>query len=214
MVSQETGLQSLDASPCLTRIVPWSHTLVTEVLEPGDTVVDLTAGQGRDTLVLALAVGLTGRVVAFDVQKSALEQAARTLRVAGFPVTDWKLGADVPSAPGIYLVHACHTTLAAFVTTPIRAAIANLGYLPGGDASLTTHPVTTCRALRAALDLLLPGGRLVVTVYPGHPGGDVEADAVNALLTGLPCEQWHVLRLSVANVAGAPYLLLAERTDR
>ena len=195
----------------LTRFVPWSQTLITEILEPGDTVVDLTAGQGRDTLVLALAVGLTGRVVAFDVQKSALEQAARTLRVAGFPVTDWKLGADVPSEPGIYLVHACHTTLAAFVTTPIRAAIANLGYLADGESAQSTYPVTTCRALRAALDLLIPGGRLAVTVYPGHPGGDAEAEAVDDLLTGLPREQWHVLRLSVANVTGAPYLLLAER---
>lgn len=195
----------------LIRIVPWSHSLVTEILRSGDTVVDLTAGQGRDTMVLAVAVGLAGRVVAFDVQRAALDQAARTLRGAGFPVTDWSLGTEVPAAPGIYLVHACHSALAAFLTSPIRAAVANLGYLPGGDPALTTRPDTTCRCLQRALDLLLPGGRLAVTVYPGHPGGDAEAAAVDGLLSTLSRETWQVLRLAVANVPGAPYLLVAER---
>lgn len=198
--------------PALTLLVPWSHNLITEILRPGDTVVDLTAGQGRDTMVLAVAVGLAGRVIAFDVQRKALEQAAGTLRAAGFPVTNWALGSEVPPDQGIYLVHACHSALAAFVTTPIRAAIANLGYLPGSDPALTTRPETTCNSLRAVCDLLLPGGRLVVTVNPGHPGGDIEAAAVDRLLSTLPAEQWGVLRLSVANVAGAPYLLVAERT--
>lgn len=197
--------------PTLTRLVSWSHNLVTEVLRSGDTVVDLTAGQGRDTMVLAVAIGLTGRVIAFDVQRAALEQAAGTLSAAGFPVTNWALGSEVPPDPGIYLVHACHSALAAFVTTPIRAAMANLGCLPGGDPALTTRPETTCNSLRAACDLLLPGGRLVVTVYSGHPGGDSEAAAVDRLFSALPGEQWDVLRLSVANRAGAPYLLVAER---
>lgn len=198
----------------LTRIIPWSHNLVAEVLQPGDTAVDLTAGRGRDTMVLALAVGMTGRVVAFDVQRTALDMAARTLRAAGFPVTDWTLGADVPTTPGIYLVHACHSALAAFVTTPIRAVIANLGHLPDGDPALVTRPETTCRCLQGTLDLLLPGGRLVVTISPGHPDAAAEAAAVTRLLSALPHEQWNVLRLSVANVDAAPYLLMAERLGR
>jgi hypothetical protein len=198
----------------LTRIVPWSHNLVAEVLQPGDTAVDLTAGQGRDTMMLAVAVGLAGRVVAFDVQRVALDVAAKTLRAAGFPVTDWTLGADVPTTPGVYLVHACHASLAAFVTSPIRAAIANLGNLPGGDPALITRPETTCRCLQGTLDLILPGGRLVVTLYPGHSGGDAEARAVDRLLSALPHEQWNVLRLSVANAEAAPYLLVAERLGR
>lgn len=195
----------------LTRIVPWSHNLVTEVLRPGDTVVDLTAGQGRDTMVLALAVGLAGRVIAFDVQRAALDQAARTLRGAGFPVTELALAEEVPHTPGIYLVHACHSALAAYVTTPIRAAIANLGCLPGGDPSLTTRPDTTCRCLKSTLEQLLPGGRLAVTVYPGHAGGNAEAEAVDRLLATLPGDTWQVLRIAVANAAAAPYLLVAER---
>lgn len=188
--------------------------MLAEVLRPGDTVIDLTAGQGRDTMALAMAVGPTGRVVAFDVQRPALDLAARTLRAAGFPVTEWISGADVSEGPGIYLAHACHSALGTFVTTPIRGAVANLGYLPGGDPALTTTPATTCHALKVAMDLLLDGGRLAVTVYPGHPGGGAEAEAVEQLLTALPRERWQVLRLAVANVATAPYLLVAEKRVR
>jgi predicted methyltransferase len=39
-----------------------------QVLRPGDTVVDATAGNGQDTLFLAEAVGPTGTVYALDVQ--------------------------------------------------------------------------------------------------------------------------------------------------
>lgn len=206
--------QPPDPSSQLTHIVSWSHSLLAEVLHPGDTAIDLTAGQGRDTMVLALAVGLAGKVVAFDVQRAALDQAARTLRGAGFPVANWTQGSEVPAAAGIYLVHACHSALAAFITTPIRAAVANLGCLPGGDPAFITRPETTCRALQSVLDLILPDGRLAVTVYPGHPGGAAEAVAVDRLFAVLPRDQWQVLRLAVANVAEAPYLLVAERVGR
>ncbi|TLM66805.1 MAG: rRNA methyltransferase [Deltaproteobacteria bacterium] len=197
--------------PNLTLVVPWSHALLREVLRPGDAAVDLTAGEGRDTQVLADAVGPAGRVVAFDVQAAALKQAAAALRATGCTVVDWMTGCEVPATPGVYLVHACHSTVAAFVTSPIRAAVANLGYLPGGDSALTTRPETTCRSLQGTLDLLLAGGRLAVTVYPGHPGGDVEAAAVDRLFAALPCPSWQVLRVSVANAPGAPYLLVAEK---
>lgn len=194
----------------LTRIVPWCHQLLTEVLRPGDVAVDLTAGQGRDTLLLARAVGMHGQVIAFDVQKQALEQTAQSLQGDGFAVTDWEEGAEIPAKSGIYLVHACHSALNAFVTLPLRAAVANLGYLPGGDPALITSAATTCRALQRTLDLLVPGGRLAVVLYPGHPGGANEAAAVDRLLTSLPANRWQVLCVEVANVAQAPRLLVVQ----
>jgi len=195
----------------LTRIVPWCHQLLSETLRPGDVAVDLTAGQGRDTLMLAAAVGVAGQVVAFDVQKNALEQTAVTLRKAGYAVTDWQQGAEIPSEPGIYLVHACHSALNAFVSMPLRAAVANLGYLPGGDPKLITSLATTCRALQSTLELLVPDGRLAVVLYPGHPGGAEEAAGVECLLTSLPANRWQVLRIDVGNVAEAPRLMVVQR---
>jgi len=48
-------------------------------LEPGDTVVELGAGTGRNLLELAKVVGSTGRVVGVDLSPRMLEQARRKI---------------------------------------------------------------------------------------------------------------------------------------
>jgi predicted methyltransferase len=196
----------------LTRIVPWSQQLVCEVLQPGDLAVDLTAGKGRDTLALAKAVGSEGQVVAFDLQPTALEQTRELLRSHDFAVRRWPEDQTLPQQPGIFLVEDCHSMLGQLLLHPAKVIMANLGYLPGGDQSLITRTDLTLVALHQALKLLAPGGRLAVTVYPGHPGGDEEGDAVNAFFCNLPSDQWKVLSLCAANCNEAPYLLVAGRT--
>lgn len=197
----------------LTRIVSWSQQLVAEVLAPGDLAVDLTAGRGRDTLALARAVGPQGQVVAFDLQRAALDQTASLLQEQGFAARCWPAGQRLPRQTGIFLVQACHSSLSSITGDAPRAIMANLGYLPGGDPALVTRPLSTVAALRGALDLLAAGGRLAVTVYPGHPGGLEEGRLVEELLGSLPGDRWQVLSLRVANVEVAPYLLVAERLD-
>ena len=197
--------------PPLTRIVPWSQQLACEVLRAGDLAIDLTAGKGRDTLALARAVGAAGQVVAFDLQAEALHQTAALLHEHGWATTSLDRDDPVPDSAGIYLVEGCHSALNRCVQRRARAIMANLGYLPGGDPSLITQPVSTLAALRQALDLLAVGGRLAVTVYPAHPGGAEEAHAVDAFFAGLPRDIWQVLLLRAANRSEAPYLLVAER---
>jgi hypothetical protein len=46
-----------------------------------------------------------------------------------------------------------------------------LGYLPGGDKTITTVSETTQLALEAAKKILIPGGLISLVVYVGHPGG-------------------------------------------
>ena len=195
----------------LTRIVTWSQQLACEGLQPGDLAIDLTAGKGRDTLALAKVVGVEGQVVAFDLQTAALEQTAELLQSRAFAVNRWA-SQSLPRQPGIYLVQACHSTLDKMLQHPAKAIMANLGYLPGGDATLVTRPDSTLAALQQSLQLLAPGGRLAVTVYPAHPGGEEEGAAVNALLCHLSSARWQVLSLRVDNCSEAPYLLVAERT--
>ncbi|PLX86846.1 MAG: hypothetical protein C0614_03460 [Desulfuromonas sp.] len=69
--------------------------MATELLAPGDTAVDLTAGKGRDTLALAEAVGHSGRIVAFDVQAEALSQSSLLLTEKGHVVYPWQVGRKV-----------------------------------------------------------------------------------------------------------------------
>ena len=195
----------------LTRIVAWSHELVREVLRPGDLAVDLTAGKGRDTLALAAAVGQTGQVVSFDTQAVALEQTAALLQQHGYAVKKCSGDREIPAGNEIVLVQTCHSTLREILSRPARAVLANLGYLPGGDRRLMTRPESTLPALAQSLDLLSIGGRLAVTVYPSHPGGQHEAQMIDDFFATLPSDLWQVLLLRVANRGEAPYLLAAER---
>jgi predicted methyltransferase len=174
--------------PLLPSAVQWSHHLLSPCLQPGDWAIDATAGNGHDTLFLAQEVGSTGRVFAFDVQSAALE------------ATRQRLGSH---AAQCHLIHASHHTLLEHLPKEasgrIAAAIFNLGYLPGAEKTCITQTETTLTAIAAAFTLLRPTGRLVVVVYPGHPGGDTEAAAVATQLTALPWDQAEVQHLRTAN---------------
>ena len=52
-----------------------------------------------------------------------------------------------------------------------RLVAFNLGYLPGGDKTITTVSETTQLALEATKKILIPGGLISLVVYVGHPGG-------------------------------------------
>lgn len=195
----------------LTRIVSWSHRLAREVLRPGDLAIDLTAGRGKDTCLLAEAVGPTGRVLAYDIQHQALAATARALRDFDREPVFLSVGQAIPSSAGIFLVEGCHSTVADAVTEGAKVVMANLGYLPGGDPQVTTREMTTLAALEQGLKILEIGGRLIVTVYTGHPGSTEEEVAVNMLLSGLPSADWQVLQVRVVNHVDAPVLLVAEK---
>jgi SAM-dependent methyltransferase len=202
------------SAPSLIHIVTWAQSLAAEVLLPGALAVDLTAGSGRDTLFLWQQVAPGGQVISFDIQPAALAETSSRLQLAGVPL--WQFPEDghrVGADPGVYLAAACHSRLGEFVDAAPKAILANLGFHPGGDREVITRPETTLAALRAAAGLLAPGGRLVVTVYPGHPGGAAEAAAVADWFAALTPRYWEALLLRVANREQAPFLLLAEKRD-
>ncbi|OHB33806.1 MAG: hypothetical protein A2X84_06015 [Desulfuromonadaceae bacterium GWC2_58_13] len=193
------------------RIVLWAHQLLAEVLSPGDTAVDLTAGNGADTLFLARQVGTAGRVLAFDIQHQALRNTADRLAAEGIAGNYFTSPEDLPGVPGVCLIHDSHDRLDRYLDGPVKAFVANLGYLPGGDPSLITRAGSTLAAIRQALELLVPGGRLAVVAYVGHPSGGDESRQVDALLQGLSSRHWHIVRLQVVNRDDAPYLLVVEK---
>lgn len=80
-----------------------------QVVQPGDTVVDATLGNGHDTLMLCELVGETGRVIGFDIQPDAVERTRERLADAGM------LSRCTLYAEG-------HEHLSERVTVPIRTA--------------------------------------------------------------------------------------------
>lgn len=177
---------------------------VERVLGEGDLAIDATVGNGHDTVFLARCVGRDGTVLGFDVQESAIV-AARN-----------RLAREEALAERVTLVRGSHADLKRVLgalgeTRRPKAIMFNLGYLPGGNKSVTTRTDETISALRVAAELLAPGGLLTVVLYPGHPEGKREAEAVVEWGGSLP-KQFAVLSSRLLNRAeSAPFLLVIER---
>ncbi|WP_261810411.1 tRNA (mnm(5)s(2)U34)-methyltransferase [Levilactobacillus humaensis] len=185
----------------LPNALAYSHTLLGECVGPGDTVVDATVGNGHDTLFLANQVGPTGHVIGFDVQDAALSATQTQLTLTG-------LGAQVD-------LHATgHEHVGDYLDDPtqIAGAVFNLGYLPGGDKSVVTQATTTLTAVKALLQHLRRGGRIILVVYSGHPGGMDERHAVVDFCQNLPQKTYQVLQYGFINqIHHPPFLLAIER---
>lgn len=170
-------------------------------LREGDTAADFTMGNGNDTLFLSRTVGESGRVFAFDVQEEALVSTRAHLQAEGVP-------------ENYTLICASHDRLAEFIPTPFRAGIFNLGYLPRGEEKgVTTRRETTLPAVRAALDLLMPDGVLLVAVYPGHDEGRLEGEALAAYFSTLNRYRFCASCFRILNSPAAPYFFVVETKE-
>jgi predicted methyltransferase len=150
------------------------HELLRPHLHPGDIAIDATAGNGHDTRFLAECVGPAGHVFAFDIQKIALENTAALC--AGFS--------------NVTLFERSHAEMREAIPPEFHSRVAavmfNFGYLPNGDRTVVTQAHSSVAAIRTAAGLLRPGGCLTAILYPGHRGGDGEAEAVEAAFGELP----------------------------
>ena len=143
-------------------------------------MVDATAGNGSDTLFLAENVGESGGVYAMDIQASAIEMTRMRLQSAFLLGRVNLLRTDH--------AHMCET-FGYSIAGSIDLICFNLGYLPGGDHTITTLPTSTIPALRDSLTLLHPKGALSVIAYRGHAGAAEEAESVQQFFADLP-EPW------------------------
>jgi len=150
-----------------------AHQLIQNSVTTGHIVIDATAGNGHDTEFLLTLVGDEGRVIACDIQAAAIE-ATRT-RCADRTNLELKLGDHAVILEQLRNDY----------EGEISAVLFNLGYLPGGDKSVTTNESTTIAAIRSSLKLLKRSGILSILAYVGHPGGQTEADAVERSLLQL-----------------------------
>ncbi len=168
------------------------HTLLSAAITPGDVVIDATAGNGHDTVFLARCVGASGTVYAFDIQSEAINATKRAT-------------AEVDAT--VHVIHAGHEDLRRYIDPVhaghIRAAVFNLGYLPGGDKAVVTTPETTVAAIEQVLDLLCSDGLFAVVCYQ-HDAGRQEFERVRDVLMRIPQHTASVLQCSFCNQVGNP----------
>ena len=175
--------------------------VILRAVEPGDTVVDATMGNGHDTQMLCETVGPEGRVFAFDVQAQAVEETRKRLREQGLDSR-------------AELILSGHEHMAEYVKGPVKAVMFNLGWLPGGDHEVTTRWETTRTAVESALDLLAPMGVLVICAYPGHAEGEREKQELTAFLGGLDNRRYNVLHQRFLNAGpGAPECFVIQKQN-
>ena len=176
----------------------FAHTFWAKVLSPNDSAIDATCGNGHDTLILAKLLP-QGKVFSIDLQEAAIEKTRKKVIQEGLEKR-------------ITLLHQSHESFPDILPKSIQLIVYNLGYLPGGDKTVTTQTAVTLKSLQNALPLLKKEGVLFITLYPGHPEGEKEAAAVLDFAKKLPREEWEVHHESFSPRATAPSVLFAVKT--
>ncbi len=179
------------------RLLDLQKECILRHLHAGDTAVDFTMGNGHDTEFLSKTVGENGKIYAFDIQAAAVESTKKNLAEAGCP-------------QNYTLIHDSHHNVKNYVSAPIKAGMFNLGFLPGGDKSVTTMRETTMPAIEAAISLLGRDAILTVAVYPGHEEGEKEGEMVHAYLSTLDRFTYSVALIKIVNSPTSPFFYVIE----
>lgn len=182
--------------------VRMAHQLLLPRVRTAGLLVDATAGNGNDTLFLAVNSPPQAKIWAFDIQRAALDKTQALLAIhAVVNKTE--------------LVLSSHINVDHYIDQPIDIAMFNLGYLPGKDHYVTTTPASTIAALTAVLKLLNTGGIVSLVVYPGHPTGKLEAQMLQEFLPSLAQTVFTVGCWQMMNqIHNPPLLYIIERKDR
>ena len=180
------------------KITSLAHEQWSKIVSPGDTVIDATCGNGRDMLALAQLLDGQGELVGYDIQKEALQNSEALLKKS--------LTADQ-----FQIITFRHQSHEIFLEKSAKLIVYNLGYLPGGDKSLTTQTETTLQSLQSACEVILSGGTISVMCYVGHEEGQREEVAIREFVQALPSDQWVCSHHRIVNRQQAPSLFLLHR---
>lgn len=137
--------------------------ICSENITKNDFVVDMTVGNGNDTLFLA---NISKKVFGFDIQGVAIENTKKLLRENN--VYNYEL---------FNISHEKINDVLKEYEKNIKLILFNLGYLPCGDKSITTNHKTTLNAVKNSFSMLSSNGLILIVFYP-HPEGKTEAQVV------------------------------------
>ena len=168
------------------------HEFLERHVRPGALCIDATAGRGRDTALLCRLAGETGRVLAFDIQREAVEQTEALLSQEGLRAEvhlDSHARMEQYARPGT-----------------VDCIVFNFGRLPGGDPHIFTRAESSVAAIEAGLRLLKPGGVMAIALYYGKENGYAERDAILSHVRTLDDRRFSVLSCDWANRKNDPPL--------
>jgi len=181
------------------RLVDFAKSYIKSSVADGSLCIDLTCGNGLDTLFLSKLVKKEGKVYAFDIQEQAV-QFTRNLLMEHECISQ------------VEIFQQCHGSFTEHLPRKLKgeisAVMVNLGYLPKGNHLITTNPRTTCAALAKAYDWLSVNGVTSVITYQGHEGGIEENTAVKNLISE---SQWDCTTEFGNKKPGSPILYMIRK---
>lgn len=182
----------------LNTVVDITNLLIEKYVDKTDTVLDLTMGNGNDTLTLAKKVGKLGKVYAFDIQKQAIINTRKLLK-----------DSNINNA---LLILDSHENLRKYVNEEITFAVFNLGYLPKADKNIVTKYTSTIKAIKEILPILKVGGVINICAYTGHTGGMEEYENIILYLQTLNKREYNIINLNYINrLNTSPKMILIEK---
>lgn len=168
------------------RAIDLVHDTIIKFVKMGDVCIDATMGRGNDTLFLANLVGDSGKVLAMDIQKEALDST--------------KILLDNNAIKNTQLILDSHSNMSKYAKEEsVSCIVFNLGYLPKGNHAIYTHAQTTIKAIESGLKLLKQNGLMCVSVYYGGDSGYEERDELLPYLKDLDDTKYQVIMASFYN---------------
>jgi len=174
-------------------IIDFAHQVLRDNTARDDIALDLTIGNGHDTLLL---VELAAFVYGFDIQEQAILETKKRLSKYN----------------NYLLIHDNHINFLQYAKNHFNVAIMNLGYLPGGNKQITTMAISTLPTVEAVLKNINVLGILIIVVYPGHKEGKHEGKLLDIYLSKLNQQEYSILKYQFINQKNnPPYLLIIRR---
>ena len=165
-------------------------------VKPNDIVVDMTCGNGNDTLFLSKIVK-KGFVYGFDIQKKAITNTKKLLNENN--ISNYKL------------FNTSHDNIDKYLKDyigKISLILFNLGYLPNGNKSITTKKETTLNAIKKAIKMLNNKGIILIVIYSHKEGKEEEKEILRYLKdNNIKYNEYHN-----TDNKNAPYLIEIEKT--
>ena len=131
-----------------------NHALIKSLIQKNDVVVDMTCGNGYDTEFLA---SLANIVYTFDIQLSTLNKTKEKLA----------------HYENIQYIHDSFEHVSKYVDFA-NMYVFNLGYLPGGDKTITTKKEITLKTIKSLHQNIQLGSHIIIMAYIGHDEGHNE----------------------------------------
>ena len=176
----------------ISRITDWCQAVMESRAPRGGLYIDATMGNGNDTLFLCQMAGKDGQVLAFDIQKEALETTGKLLEEHG-----------VHSRARLILDG--HQHMERYAGPESADVICfNFGYLPGGDHAIATKAQTSVKAVRKGLEILKSGGMMSLCIYSGGDTGFEEKERILEYVKGLSSREYAVIVNEYYNRGNCP----------